>query len=236
MDPVCRYRWIRHIREQPEERQQDIESSWSYFEEWTLTLIQDATTIEATTMTQLTRLHQAEDQDPREFHAHLDSLEQHFPRQDEKQRAFFFLSKLTTNLRRYIQGHVIHLPTNRDEIVSLATRFWNLSKPDRKRKAEGPPSDHIPSKRGRGGFRGSHRGQRGGLNRPSHNPPKDKDTDYSANARRNPIGRDGKLLRCYICDSEEHLSPDCRKQNTTAQSATQQARPQNNSGNGRESK
>lgn len=236
MDPVCRYRWIRHVREQSEERQRDIESSWSYFQDWTLSLIQDATTIEATTMTQLSRLYQAEDQDPREFHAHLDSLEQNFPRQDEKQRALFFFSKLTSSLRRYIQEHVIHLPTNRDEIVSLATHFWNLSKPDRKRKAEGPPSEHAPSKRSRGSFRGFQRGQRGGPNRSSNNQQNDSDTNHSARTHRNPIGRDGKPLRCYTCNSEEHLSPDCRKQDTSVQSASQRTRSQKDLGNAHESK
>ena len=54
----------------------------------------------------------------------------------------------------------------------------------------------------RGRWRG--RGNRGSRNNyPSSN--------YGASRGSNPFGRDGKIMKCYICDSEKHLARDCEK-------------------------
>ena len=47
----------------------------------------------------------------------------------------------------------------------------------------------------RGGFRGRGCNMQRGSSKSSNN--------------RNPVGNDGNVLRCYVCDSTKHLSPSC---------------------------
>jgi hypothetical protein len=85
-------------------------------------------------MTKLERAHQRHGQDSREFHAYLDTLEQHFPRAAEKERALFFFAKLLPELGQYIHEYTLNLPETRDEMVTLATHYWGLMKRNQKQK------------------------------------------------------------------------------------------------------
>jgi hypothetical protein len=195
LDHTCRHRWYRHVEEKPAEERQNVEDSWPYFEEWTLTLIRNASSLQADIMGQIERASQLPDQDPREFHAYLDTLEQHFPRKMEKERALFFFAKLQGSLKKYIQEHKLHLPEIRDEMVSLATHYWHLLKPNRKRTW----TDSTPNS-----GRDSNDFKRYRYNR---------SYQYSTAKEewRQPTGSDGKPYRCYICDATDHLAPRCPK-------------------------
>ncbi|KAB8238957.1 hypothetical protein BDV23DRAFT_184343 [Aspergillus alliaceus] len=47
LDRSCRYEWYRHVVGKPLEERQHIEGSWQYFEDWTLTLTRNATSLQA---------------------------------------------------------------------------------------------------------------------------------------------------------------------------------------------
>lgn len=80
MDTTCRQRWYRHIDEKTPILLRNPKEDWPYFKDWTLTLIKNAATLESEVMGQLEKARQMKDEDPREFHARLDTLERHFPR------------------------------------------------------------------------------------------------------------------------------------------------------------
>ncbi|GFG20830.1 hypothetical protein IFM5058_10798 [Aspergillus udagawae] len=204
MDSTCRQRWYIKINEMSAEKQREAEDSWPFFKNWTLSLIQDAETVEADVIVKLRRAHQRPDEDPREFHCYLDSLEQHFPRQEEKQRALAFFGSLTPELRTYIQEHLDKLPDTRDEMVSVALKYHTFLQKRQKRKREdigrpreGKPQDGNPSKR----FRS--------------NP------ERFTKPKRNRLDKDGNPLKCYKCGSEEHLANRCIARDAKVQSITE---------------
>jgi hypothetical protein len=201
MDHFCRSRWHRHITEKTPEEQQDAEASWDYFEQWTLTLIQNAATMEADVRELLEKAQQRVGQDPREFNAYLDTLEQHFPRETERGRALTFYTKLTKELRDFIRAHNLHLPETRDEMVQTASMYWSLQG-NRKRK-DTESSSNQPRNKARKQSRYDQNKDRSSQDQRGSNQGQQK--------RLNPIGRDGKRLRCFNCDGEDHLSPTCPK-------------------------
>jgi hypothetical protein len=148
-------------------------------------------------MTRLEKARQRPNEDPREFHAYLDTLEQHFPQQAEKERALVFFSKLDIELRLYIQRHLLKLPDNQDRMVTVATHYHSLlsmQQPKRKREESGRPQERNQPKHPQRSFSSNTRGQRG---RPS--------------IYRWP-------LHCYSCGSEQHLANQCPTKNAQIQS------------------
>lgn len=79
-------------------------------------------------MGRLNRACQRKDEDPREFHARLDTLEQHFQRRAEKERALSYSAKLRYDLQVTICRHIIKLPEIREEMIDVAYHFWDLEK------------------------------------------------------------------------------------------------------------
>lgn len=123
MDSECRARWSGHLREQTEARRIELKKSWDDYIPWTLTLIKEASNLAAALTKELDDARQRETQTPMQFHSYLDSLEQQFPREEEKQRALKYYAKLETGLRNHIDLHVAKIPEKREDIVSLATRY-----------------------------------------------------------------------------------------------------------------
>lgn len=193
MDDSYQQRWFRHLDEKSPEEKERLRNSWSYFEKWTLTLIRNAASLEAEVMGQLNRARQRHGQSPTEFHNYIDSLEQHFPRAEEKERALSYLAKLEDDLRRTIRQHVIDLPVTRQGMIDVAMHFWELDKSKYKRKHDKSPTASDFNKK-----RKERIHQKGGKNNEKPSKP-----------RQNILGKDGKRLRCYICDSEEHLANRC---------------------------
>lgn len=218
MQPVCRQRWYRYIAEKPAAEQLIAEESWSHFENWTLTLLRNTATLETEIMSQLERARQRNDQDPREFHAYLDTLEQHFPRKPEKERSLAFFAKLDRDLSRYIREHVITLPETRDEIVTLATHYWELSKPTNKRKSD----DSMPTR-----GHGAHKRQRTSRRRSPQGAQGNTNSATSTKDEGNPTDEDGKRLRCFICRSDQHLANKCPER-PSVQSTTSRSHAKNN--------
>jgi hypothetical protein len=194
MQNTCRQRWNRHVDEKLSTERREAIENWEYFKKWTISLIRNSATLQSDTMAQLERARQRPGQDPREFHAYLDTLERHFARKSEDDRALAFFAKLLPELRRYIQEHILILPTTRDEMVTTASHYWNLLGRKRKRRTE----DTTPEPEDR---------QRSRPNK-----------DNASKGRRNPKDRYGNHLRCYKCDSEEHLANRCPQRNAKIQS------------------
>lgn len=215
MDTTCRQRWYRHIDEKATNSNRNLKEDWPYFREWTLTLIKNTATLETEVMGQLERTFQHKGEDPREFHARLDTLEQHFPRLAEKERALAYFAKLRYDLQNTIRRHVIKLPESREEIIDVAYHFWDLDRVDfvRKRKrTEGPPerprkrtTTDESSQESLTARNGDPRNQRRGHWRTRN------DRETSPKSHLNAIGKDGKRNRCYNCGSERHYSNRCPK-------------------------
>lgn len=125
MDTECRARWDRSLDEQEETERQDLENNWDSSKEWTFVLIKDPSNQEPLLMRQLGHAKQRDGQSPSDFHMYLDSLEKHFDRPAEKQRALSFYAKLQVGLQDHINLHSPTLPSNREEMVALATRYWD---------------------------------------------------------------------------------------------------------------
>jgi hypothetical protein len=123
MDTTCRQRWYRHVDEKAQTLQRNLKEDWPYFKDWTLTLIKNAASLQSEVMGQLERARQLRDEDPREFHARLDTLERHFPRVAEKERALSFFAKLLYDLQNDIRRYVIKLPETRKEMIDIAYHF-----------------------------------------------------------------------------------------------------------------
>lgn len=213
MEPICRQRWYRHIEEKGSNHLRDMREDWPYFKDWTLTLIKNAASLESEVMGQLERIHQLKDEDPREFHARLDTLEQHFPRAAEKERALTYFAKLQYDLQNTIRRHIIRLPKTREEMIDIAYHFWDLERTEasrkRKRTERSPDpqrkktDNQEPSQKPPGASRKNYKNPKGGYRKGRSNK------DSASKDGLNPIGEDGKRNRCYICGSEEHYSNKC---------------------------
>ena len=215
MDEDLRTNWDRYLDEQPEELRDDLDDNFTRFSDWTLTLIKDAANREFMISNQLENARQREGQSPQEFHNYLDSLEKHFSRRPEKERTLFFFSKLRPELRSQMNLNTSELPDNRSQMISLATRYWDSLSRTRKRTAD---FLQPTSSKAQKGHRQSSPGNRNRIinpSRPRQYQPRDQPTPATGvniSGLKNPIGKDGKPLRCYNCNSEYHLRPACNKE------------------------
>ena len=75
IEPIYHQRWDRHFAEKILEVSRSEVETWEHFEEWTITLIKNLLIIQADTIVALNTARQRPGQDPRDFHAYLDSLE-----------------------------------------------------------------------------------------------------------------------------------------------------------------
>jgi hypothetical protein len=149
-------------------------------------------------MKQLTDARQRETQSPSDFDIYLDSLEKHFPRQDEKTRAYAYYAKLTADLRAHFDLHCPTIPETRGEIVAIATRYWESKERIRKRKAESEPYRASAPKR-----------YKSLPPRPFKTPQPPSQSISPPTNRLNPQGQDGRRLRCFNCKSDTHLRNEC---------------------------
>jgi hypothetical protein len=178
-------------------------------------------------MRQLNDARQRDYQTPEAFDAYLDSLEQHFPRREEAHRASFFFAKLNPALRKHIEQTVAVIPQERDELVALATRFAQaLGQTKRRgtteRSSQGSASTTAPTlAKDQAPLRGTGRPHRSNADRGrgslsqanqwnSRGTPSTTTSPASAaQSGGNPVGTDGKRLRCFKCNSTEHFAPAC---------------------------
>ncbi|KAJ6092783.1 hypothetical protein N7486_008072 [Penicillium sp. IBT 16267x] len=213
MDNSCRTKWVEHLSEQPPEEERIYTESWTYFKDWTLGLIQNATNLKADIRERIEVAYQKSGQDPREFHTYLHSLEQHLQRECEENRSLTFFAKLLPELKKEISKHVRPLPITRDQMVETAVHYWNITKSESRPKRS-RSDDQSPSRQKRSKF-----------DRGTQNPGRtDQSTGEKPNHPRN--GRD-RQIRCYTCGSPDHIRPDC-PQNAKAQEITQKSKTTKN--------
>lgn len=215
MTADCRALWDRYLSEEPGNLEDRIrDKDWNGFLAWSKTLLKDAGNHASVAMQAQEDAQQRERQSPRDFHIYLDSLEKQFPPQPMEARVRIFFQKLQPNLRNHIDLQMPGgLPATREELVSLATRYWDALTGPMKRKADSPlvgsntkkirtmaESAAAPSRRETRPWAKPKSWTRGrDLERGKDSEPKP----------RNPIGKDGKPLKCFRCDSYNHLQPQC---------------------------
>ncbi|KAH7195190.1 hypothetical protein BKA60DRAFT_661006 [Fusarium oxysporum] len=225
MDGEGRGRWDRYVDELPEDIREITERSWEAFKEWSLSLIKDAANREPLLMKQLEAARQRDTQTPQEFHQYLDSIEKHFPRALERQRALSFYAKLLPSLQDHITLHSPKIPETREDIVTLATRFWDSMRAKSKRPAEAAPSNRPWKSQRRIDYEKEpwllSQGYRGNGPRQNHDSRPDynrsqpqgyRPSQSGSNSKRNPIDpKTGKPFTCHNCDSETHFASHCDK-------------------------
>lgn len=228
MESSCRTKWFEYTSEKEAEDLRNATETWKAFEDWTLSLIQNATSIRADVRDQLEKACQLSTQDPRDFHTYLHSLEQHLERESEENRTLNFFAKLQQTLKDEIHRHVRPLPSNREEMVEVAVHYWNLTKPATAPK-RGYSDNESWKERNRDTkrFRTSSKPQEQSnrfnqSNRTRYQQNSDTKTQSSNNTSahnqntnnrpkhyQNPTGRDGKTMLCNICKSANHFANNC---------------------------
>jgi hypothetical protein len=158
------------------------------------------------------------DEDPREFHARLDTLERYFPRVAEKERALSFFAKLLYDLQDDIRRHIIKLPETREDMIDIAYHFWDLNRSESNRKRKRTENtEESPRKKNQSSQKPQDTKTKSGTSKGT--PTKD---------RLNPIGDDGKRNRCFNCGSEKHYSNKCPEPKKDQPTATAQNTLQGN--------
>jgi hypothetical protein len=148
MDQTCRQRWYRHLAERALIDSRNLDEDWSYFEKWTLSLLSSTASLESSMASEREKAHQGKDEDPREFHARLDTLEQYFERPCEAERARVYFAKLQYDLQYEVREHVRELPKNREDMIDVAHHYWELMKIRAKRgRKTNEESTNNPRKR-----------------------------------------------------------------------------------------
>jgi hypothetical protein len=247
MNSTCRQRWYRHTEEKGPILPRNPKEDWPYFRDWTLILIKNAASLESEVMGQLEKTYQGRDEDPREFHARLDTLEQHFPRSAEKERALTFFAKLNYNLQNTIRLHRMELPETRDAMIDVAYHYWGLTKSEAERKrkrdeksadpsrkktskdpSQNPQQDGSPRPQ-RGGHRG--RGYRGSGRQRGHF------SGYNNGFARETPAKDSRItseegldhITCYKCGEKGHYANSCSKKSDGKPAIVQNAQQGNDS-------
>jgi hypothetical protein len=243
MSSDCRERWRHFVEEKTEPQRTAYKTTWDLFEKWTLTLLHNSATLQADIATSLQEARQGPNQNPSDFNSYLLSLERHFEAPSEDQRALNFFTKLQPRLRSRIQNAMLHLPKNRDEMVSTAMHYWNLIQTESGTKNYLPRSNkrhHSPdqqghrkrtnfngpppnSRRGRGWNCGSFRGRGNGRN-PNYKPYSNR-REFDAkpqNRARNDSAAPPKEHSCFNCGSTEHWINECPQHSAKTQSAQTQ--------------
>jgi hypothetical protein len=240
MSSDCRERWRHYVEEKAEPQRTAYKTTWDLFEKWTLTLLHNSATLQADVATSLQEARQGPNQTPSDFNSYLLSLERHFEAPSEDQRALNFFTKLQLRLRARIQNAMLHLPKNRDEMVSTAMHYWNLIQTESGTKNYPPRSSnkrhHSPdhqgyrkrtnfngpssnSGRGRGWNRGSFRGR--GSDRNPNNKPYSNRREFGAKPQ-DRQQTDGatppKSYSCFTCGSSDHWRNECPQNSTKVQS------------------
>ena len=217
MDRDGRSQWSRHLDEFDVNVRAYMKRDWGAFRYWTEALVKDAGDKDANTMAAMERARQRPGQSPREFHIYLDSLEKHFPRKEEKERALFFLAKLTPPLQAHFKLQAGKLPERREEMVSMATRYWD-SMPKEEQPRQSHENIYSNNRRGRGTYptSNSSRNHGGPAPRPygrgnySSSGP-NRSTSQQTSDQRNT------QVTCYNCNEVGHISPNCPKNSARVQ-------------------
>ncbi|KAK4148720.1 hypothetical protein C8A00DRAFT_19497 [Chaetomidium leptoderma] len=211
MSTLQRNHWYSHCASMSKTDREEAETDWDIFEKWTTTCVKDVADQVSTAAKRLNEAKQRENQSPVDFHMYLESLEDQFPRADEKTRALSFYTKLTPELISHLDMFVHPKPEQREDMVKEAMQAWTSMK---KSKMQGTSSS-------RGG-RGSRTGRQGRGHYPSWGrggktqTDDTKTTDQHDDTTTKDSRKEGETtnpngLRCYVCDSDQHLANHCPK-------------------------
>ncbi|KAJ5145635.1 uncharacterized protein N7515_000199 [Penicillium bovifimosum] len=139
--------WYQHLADLSEEEKHHIKHNWGAFVDWTLLLISNSEQRLGDLQIELENKVQDKNQDPVDFDQELSVLEGYFEKRSEKEKALFFYSKLSKDLRQEISSHAIELPNTRVKIVQTALHHWrsNHWNTDKKRKRSDGDDDEDKS-------------------------------------------------------------------------------------------
>jgi hypothetical protein len=176
--------------------------SWEEFKDWIMDAIQDRTNRAYTAASLYGEARQEVGQTTDDFASYLDSLELELGITDDVVRKHLLYGKLRKDLKHQINLYN-EVPTNRYELVSLASRIENTMKPNVSR-ADNPWREQAAL-----------------ISNPYQNPPSGPSststgatrysTTPSSGSNRLPIGTppDSRRRGCYRCKTDEHKGWEC---------------------------
>lgn len=218
MDAQPRNRWYSHCGNLSDSERHTAETTWKHFEDWTQTCINDWANLVSTAAKKFNKAQQYENQSPVEFHHYLESLEDQFPHKDDKTRALDFYTKLSDPVLRHIDTYHPQRPETREGIVRLATQVWETLRPHRRNRQHTESSPHTPyssNYRPRNAIRGRHNpaNERGNHpyqhDGPDHRHHNESGPDHHRDPPDSTMQEHDNVLRCYICNSDQHLANNC---------------------------
>lgn len=215
MSEELRCQWTSYLQDLSREDGRAAARDWKLFRGWTLGLIQDPGDARATLERIYLRARQRDGQSPQRFHEYLRSLEEQMPRLPETKRTYDYYVRLLPALVKEIDRRADDRPETRLEMVKLASRIWNNmgfgeAKPKattaskQERGDREPPPKRARTDNGRFRPHKSHTGR----GQASGKASKDQESHRQSDGK-NPIGSDGKRMRCHTCGSETHLANHC---------------------------
>jgi hypothetical protein len=191
----------------------DIQPTWSDFEDWSLEFIRGGRFTEADIAEKYHAARQRSDQDPRQFHNYLQSIENHMDF-TEKQRAQAYFAKLIQPLKKEIKAlYQNELPDNRTDMVTTAIRTWDSR--DFGHQSNNTRIQHNSRKRRRDD-QPSHNQRNHPNKRPQ--PGHETNNERSPNPNRIAIPRqqrgsserkDLSHITCHKCHKKGHYANTC---------------------------
>lgn len=227
MDKKPRGFWYSHLENLPKEERDVAKSTWSTFEKWTECCIKDIADSTSTVAKAINDAKQRDNQTPLSFHNYLDSLEAQTTQQDTKQRALLYYTKLADPIREHIDKYIFNRPEDREGMVRLATRVWNVLKlgsrhasrygsSSNEGQGQSMGSGHGSSTRA--GYRGgSGYSRRGGRQDHSTGPQHDDrwTKDHGNEGDQQTTKNNDNDNTCWICHKHGHYSYDCPENTST---------------------
>ena len=214
-----RTQWYHHTKDGAE-----LEGlSYEFFKQFCLNLIADPVNRRLAAYERWEEARQLSNQKVTTFKAYLEELEGHIPDFEETHRAFFFLSKLRSELKTKILG-TGQVPQTREGILGVAImQEKNLERT----RGGGGGSNSNPnpnSNRGQPKSKGSKGSKPQHQQQPRQNPDYQggrgkQQSNRSSNKRSHDVANpspDLKDVECYHCHEKGHYASNCPHRHTAA--------------------
>lgn len=182
--------------------EQSKKMTWAEFEEFLQNTVQDPVNRALTAQRQFNNAYQGERQSVADFASYLDSLESQLPVDPEEMRTLVLYARLSDSLQTSV-AHQGKMPASRRDLIDIASRIENASKPARNRQGKDEKSAKLGDKSRKPRDKSPKRSQQQGFK---------GYTDSTATRKRARDDRQNERREdnaCYRCGSKDHYANKC---------------------------